>query len=141
MYRFLGYPYPITKTPKGYFYAQEGVNTIKADLLQLLLTNPGERVMQPEYGTPLKRLLFEPNDYTARIEARNMILNSISRWEPRIVVRSIEVSSDIDKGSLNQFDDQTQKENILFVRILFVDPEQIKEIQELVLEVPMGGGL
>jgi phage baseplate assembly protein W len=141
MTRFLGYPYPITKTPKGYFYSQDGINTIKSDLLQLILTNPGERIMNPEFGTPLKRLLFEPNDFSARLQARNIIIDSINKWEPRIVIDKIEVSSQIDKTSLNKFDDNSEIENILFIRILFRDPEDLANVQELVLEVPLNGGL
>ena len=141
MTRFLGYPYPITKTPKGYFHSQDGINTIKSDLLQLILTNPGERIMNPEFGTPLKRLLFEPNDFSARLQARNIIIDSINKWEPRIVIDKIEVSSKIDQSSLNRFDDKSELESILFIIILFRDPEDLATVQELVLEVPLNGGL
>lgn len=137
MRTFLGIPYPTLKDPRGYWYSQSGVNTIKSDLLQLLLTNPGERVMLPEYGTALRKLLFEPNDPTLAEQARNMIINSISRWEPRIAVQNIEVSTNIDDTSLNNYDDNTQKDHILFIRIIFVEPQNIKEIQQLTLQMPL----
>ena len=95
--------------------------------------------MNPSFGTPLRRLLFEPNDPTLQSQARNMIINSIKQWEPRIAVQNIEVASSIDKGSLNSLDDQTQVEHILFIRIIFVDPQNIQQVQELTLEVPLGG--
>lgn len=137
MRTFLGVPYPTLKDPRGYWYSQSGVSTIKSDLLQLLLTNPGERVMLPEYGTALRKLLFEPNDPTLAEQARNLIINSISRWEPRIAVQNIEVSTNIDDTSLNTNDDSTQKDHILFIRIVFVDPQNIKEVQQLTLQVPL----
>jgi hypothetical protein len=31
---------------------------------------------------------------------------------------------------LNTFDDKTELENILFIRIIFVDPENLKQVQE-----------
>lgn len=136
---FQGLPYPVRKNTRGYFYSQDGINQIKSDVLVLLLTNPGERVMNPSFGTPLRRLLFEPNDPTLQSQARNMIINSIKQWEPRIAVQNIEVASSIDKGSLNSLDDQTQVEHILFIRIIFVDPQNIQQVQELTLEVPLGG--
>ena len=136
---FLGVPYPVVKTPKGYLYSQSGVDQIKSDLLILLLTNPGERVMNPNFGTPLRRLLFEQNDTTTAMAAKNMIINSIKRWEPRIAVQNIEVSSIVDQSSLNKNDDKTELDHILFIRIIFVDPQNIKSVQELVLEVPLGG--
>jgi phage baseplate assembly protein W len=134
---FAGLPYPTQKTPRGYWYSQGGVNQIKSDLLCLLLTNPGERVMLPEFGTPLKKLLFEQNDSTLQNETLRVISNSISKWEPRIAVRNIEVSSTVDSSSLDSDDDGTEKEHILFIRIIFVDPQNIKEVQELTLEMPL----
>jgi phage baseplate assembly protein W len=139
--KFLGCPYPIIKTPNGLLPSQFGVNQIKADLLQLLLTNPGERVMLPEYGTPLRRLVFEPNDRGLANKARNMIIDSINKWEPRIAVQQIEVQAPInDKTSLNADDALDDLEHILLIKILFVDPEDIKEVNELKLELPLGSG-
>lgn len=140
MRNFLGIPYPVTKTPQGFFYSQGGIDQIKADMLCLLLTNPGERVMNPTFGTPLRELVFEPNDTTLQLKARNMIINSIKKWEPRIAVKNIEVKSTIEKSSLNKEDNKTENEHILFIRIIFVDPQNIKEVQELTLEVPLAGG-
>lgn len=137
MRTFLGVPYPTVRNPLGYWYSQSGIDQIKSDMLCLLLTNPGERVMLPEFGTPLRKLLFEMNDAVLVDEARNMIINSLKRWEPRIAVQNIEVSSNIDKTSLDNNDDQTELENILFIRIIFVDPQNIKEVQQLSLQVPL----
>lgn len=134
---FLGLPYPTTKNPLGYWYSQSGIDQIKSDMLALLLTNPGERVMLPTFGTPLKELFFEPNDNTTVLRARAMIEKSISDWEPRVAITNIEVTTSIDNSVLNNQDDLTEKEHILYVKINFVDPENIKEIQELALQVPL----
>jgi hypothetical protein len=136
-----GLPYPIQKDPRGLLYPQRGVSQIRSDLLVLLLTNPGERVMLPEFGTPLRTLMFEQNDGTIETQAREMIINSIKLWEPRIVVSAIDVSSDIDENDLNAQDTQTQKEHILSIKIMFFDPENIKEVQKLKLNVPLDAGL
>lgn len=138
MRNFLGIPYPIRKTPHGFLYPQGGIDQVKSDMLILLLTNPGERVMEPTYGTPLRTLLFEPNDLTLQIRARNMIIASIQKWEPRIKIDDIQVSS-VDETILNIADDKSELESILFIRILFRDPQNIKEVQELTLEVPLAG--
>ena len=94
--------------------------------------------MQPAFGTPLRTLLFEPNDATTALAAKNMIINSIKRWEPRIAIQNIEVSTIVDKTSLNPTDDLSEIDHILFIRIIFVDPQNIKSVQELTLEVPLG---
>ena len=136
---FKGIPYPVRKNSQGFFYTQSGVDQIKSDMLVLLLTNPGERIMEPNFGTPLRRLLFEPHDSIVQTEAKNMIANSIRLWEPRIAIQQIEVSSSMDETSLNRNDDKSELDHILFIRIIFIDPQNIKEVQELTLEVPLAG--
>ena len=138
MRKFLGLQYPIQKTVRGLLAQKQGVDQIKADLLQLLLTNPGERVMLPTFGTPLRELMFEPNDTSLELQARQMIVESIKKWEPRIVIQNIAVSSKFDESNLNIDDTLEEVEGILGISIKFVDPENISEVQELKLEVPIG---
>lgn len=140
MLRFLGVPYPIRKHPQGFLRIQSGINQIKSDMLTLLLTNPGERVMLPAYGTPLRKLIFEPNDPALREKAKAMIANSIKLWEPRVAVQQIDVTSKIEEITLHNDDPRTDLEHILVIRILFVDPQNIVEVQELKLEIPLSGG-
>lgn len=134
--KYYGAPYPIERHPLGFLHSEEGLNQVKADLLILLLTNPGERVMLNNYGTPLRRLFFEPNDSITEDAAREMIAEAIRLWEPRITVQSIEVST-IDEANLSLDDTQENKDHILGIRVSFFDPKDIGEIQELVLEIPM----
>jgi phage baseplate assembly protein W len=136
-FKFLGAPYPIESTPKGYLPTITGLETMKADLLQLLLTYPGERVMLPGFGTPLRDLIFEPNDVILEDRAREMIIDSIKRWEPRIAVDAIEVSSKVDADFLADEDNYDEQEKVLGIRILFKDPQNITKVDELVLEVPL----
>ncbi len=135
--KFLGLQYPLVKTPRGLLAQKKGVDQIKADLLQLLLTNPGERVMLPEYGTPLRELFFDPNDFALKNKAKNMISESITRWEPRVALQNVSVSNSIDPDDLHPDDPKDDIEHILSIKIEFFDPENITEIQELKLEVPI----
>jgi hypothetical protein len=132
-----GTPYPIIKHPNGFLHSQNGIDQVKSDLLCLLLTNPGERVMLPEFGTPLRELLFDPNDATLMQRARDMIAKSIQAWEPRITVEAITVTTNFDRDELNATDDLTEKEHILGIRISFFDPINIRDVQELALELPL----
>jgi phage baseplate assembly protein W len=137
--RFLGTPYPITKNPKGFLYTQEGLDQIKSDLLVLLMTYPGERVMLPGFGTPLKDLLFDQNDVVVAQKASQMIARAISAWEPRITVTQIDVMNSADESSLNPNDTKTEAEHVLSINIRFFDPQNIKDVQQLKLELPLGG--
>ena len=135
--KYPGVPYPITKNPKGFFYIQDGVEQIKSDMLILLLTNPGERVMLPNYGTPLRRLIFEPNDPRLILDAKAMIARSLKSWEPRVAITQIEVKNGLDKYSKNINEDGTESDAVLLIRILFIDRAKIDTVNELKLEVPM----
>lgn len=136
-FKFLGAPYPLEATPKGYLPTIHGLETMKADLLQLLLTYPGERVMLPGFGTALRDLVFEPNDLILEDRAREMIIDSIKRWEPRITVDAIEVTSKVDADFLADDDNYSEQEKVLGIRIMFKDPQNITKVDELVLEVPL----
>ncbi len=137
MNRFLGCQYPLEKTPRGILAQKSGVDQIKADLLQLLLTNPGERVMLPTYGTPLRKLIFEPNDSFLVAKAKQVIADAILAWEPRIVIENIEVTNNAPKNSLNKTDTYDEIEGILYIKIKFFDPENIQQVEELAIERPM----
>lgn len=130
---FIGFQYPIVKTPKGYFPSQVGLNQIKSDLLILLLTYPGERIFLPGFGTPLKDLIFDPNDASLAIRAQQMIAQAISDWEPRISVDQIEVTNGFN-------DNTTAQDHVLSIKILFRDEDNITVQQDLVLEVPLATG-
>ena len=56
-------------------------------------------------------------------------------WEPRVVIQQIDVNAGSD--SLNEFDDGTENQHILGISILFYDPENIKEVQQLKLDLPL----
>jgi hypothetical protein len=53
-------------------------------------------------------------------------------------VTQLEVTNNPPKTSLNINDTYTESESILYIRIKFVDPENIQEVDELVLERPIG---
>ena len=50
--------------PTGALATVEDDDAIRQALLLLLSTRPGERVMRPEYGCDLHKLIFAPNDDT-----------------------------------------------------------------------------
>jgi phage baseplate assembly protein W len=136
---FKGIPYPITKTPRGFFYIQGGVDQIKSDMLILLLTNPRERVMLPDFGTPLRKLLFEQNDVSIIAKAKQMIAKSLKMWEPRVAIENIYIQNKLDVSSASALEEDVNNERVLLIRITFFDRLEITKINELKLELPLGG--
>lgn len=57
----------------------------------ILLTQPGEQLMRPEFGAGLERLLHEPNTLATRRRIHERIETSLARWERRIAVEHIDV--------------------------------------------------
>lgn len=137
--KFKGMPYPIVRGPKGLLPIISDLDTLKADMLQLLLTNPGERVMLPRFGTPLRRLFFEPNDTTLATQARAMIVRSLDLFEPRIIAQQINVTvgPQVDEDILSPSDDLSNKEHVLHIEILFFDPSDLNTVDALKLDVPI----
>ena len=59
---------------------------VRQAVLLLLSTRPGERVMRPDYGCELHRLIFAPNDDTTAGLAIHYVRRALERWEPRIQI-------------------------------------------------------
>jgi uncharacterized protein len=91
--RFLDFPYavggggaPRTTTPDDH---------LRDLILQVLFTNPGERVNLPEFGVGVQRLVFAPSNETLRTSAQFLITTNLQRWlGDRITVGEVIVSSE-----------------------------------------------
>ena len=55
----------------------------------LLLTRRGERPFQPDLGSGLQNLLFEPLDYGSGALIKKEIKETLSRYEPRISIKKL----------------------------------------------------
>jgi phage baseplate assembly protein W len=91
--RFLGYPYsvnnqaiPATTDPDDH---------LQDLILELLFTNPGERVNLPQFGAGVQRLVFAPNSDALRASTQFLIMTNLNQWlGDRISVGQVDVSSD-----------------------------------------------
>ena len=71
---------------------------VKSNLLNLLLTEQGERVNEPNFGVGLKRLLFEQNINKEKLEEK--INFQIGFYIPEITLMSVSVGSIDDKNKV-----------------------------------------
>jgi phage baseplate assembly protein W len=65
----------------------------------LLLTNNYERPFQPELGSNVKRLLFEPIDALTTQSLKSAIENTITNFEPRVKLSTVTVIAREDKNA------------------------------------------
>lgn len=97
---YYGYNSPFFGGHQNVLSRQSGDQLVKNDLLQLLLTSPGERVRRPDFGTILKQSLFEPMTADKVQEIRSNVGEAIRRFEKRVKV-SVNVVSDPDSNLLS----------------------------------------
>ncbi|MDX2161981.1 MAG: GPW/gp25 family protein [bacterium] len=77
----------------------EDDDAVRQAILLLLSTRIGERVMRPNYGCMLHRLLFAPNDETTAGLAIYYVQRAVDLWEPRVVVLDIDAGRNPDLPS------------------------------------------
>lgn len=73
-------------SPRGSIAMVDDRDSVRQAILLLLSTIPGERVMRPDYGCRLHRLVFSPNDETTAGLAIHYVRQALDLWEPRIEV-------------------------------------------------------
>ena len=71
-----------------------------SNYVNLLLTRPGERYMQPTYGIGIQLRLFEPNTEALRERIKLDIKHQAGFWLPYIINRRIEVKVGTDIPAL-----------------------------------------
>ena len=69
---------------------------IVQSIQNLLLTNKGERLFQPQLGSDLQKSLFEPLDYGTAGMIRGQVKEVIDTWEPRVVVEEVRCEPDFN---------------------------------------------
>ena len=76
-------------------------SAIKQAIVSLLLTNKGERLMNPKYGSDIRSYLFEPLDYGTAAQIKANIRSTIDRFEPRINVIDIKCTPNFDDNGFD----------------------------------------
>ncbi len=90
---YIGLELPLTHTQEGYFRrTKTALEQAKSNIRNLLLTNKGERLGNPTFGTNLLSLVFtqENTDLEARVEEE--IRASMAEFLPFINIVSIETN-------------------------------------------------
>lgn len=125
--RYKGFPYPIERTTQGLFQSGSDINQIKASMLTIIMTKPGERVFFPQFGTPLHKLSHQ-GDMAVIENGRQMIASSLKVWEKRVQVTDVQcrvIHTDAGRD--------------LNITVTFLDPMNMQEVQELKVQMPLEG--
>ena len=69
----------------------EDIEVLASSIKMLLITAKGERIMQPEYGTNLRLILFELQTTGIEGLVQQEIVDALTRWEPRVSLQFLTV--------------------------------------------------
>lgn len=89
-----GLAWPMHVDERGSLAGAHGEQAIRLSLLAILGTHPGERLMRPTFGCPLRSLVFAPNNAATANLARFYVIDALTRWEPRIVLEVVQVTNE-----------------------------------------------
>ena len=99
----VGITLPIQRGEDGYFRQSfRTFDQIRSNLKNLLLTKKGERIFQPEFGSGLHDLLFNPATEKFEEDLENTINDAIAQWLPYIVVEDINIDICKEQTDNNQ---------------------------------------
>jgi phage baseplate assembly protein W len=85
------------------------IEAVKNNIRNLLQTNPGERLMQPNLGVELRNVIFQQIDESTLIAIQDIILDSVEYWLPFVEIQDIQIIED----------NQNTDTNKIAVKILF----------------------
>ena len=126
--RYVGIGFPLGFNVDGRLFNQTKtvLEQAKSNLRNLLLTTPGERVGQPEFGCNLIDVLFDQNIVEISNKADEIIREAVSKQLSYILINNIFVGSSVDDS--NQL-------NIQLEFSVTLDPETF---DSLLLQFNMG---
>tara|TARA_Y100000310_G_C20409665_1_gene681315 strand:+ start:72 stop:461 length:390 start_codon:yes stop_codon:yes gene_type:complete len=77
----------------GYGMNKSFHEVARQNFKMLILTSPGERVMEPEFGVGIRNFLFENMQDSTYMSIQNRIFDQVQKYMPFIIVRDISFSS------------------------------------------------
>ena len=81
--------------------AMKNVNAITRSIRNIILTTPGEKFFDPDFGSNVSKLLFENVDDITASQIQEEIEFSINNYEPRVKLLSVEVNPEYDSNTFD----------------------------------------
>lgn len=76
--------------------ADYDLGAIRNSILNLFLTSPGDKILNPEFGMDLRDFIFQPLSPQIGALIKDVIERNIQRWEPRVKIKNVQVVPDYD---------------------------------------------
>ena len=99
----VGITLPIQRGNEGYFRQSfRTFDQVRSNLKNLLLTKRGERILQPDFGSGLHDLLFNPATEKFEEDLENTINDAVAKWLPYVIVEDINIDITKEMTDNNQ---------------------------------------
>ena len=120
---YIGLALPIKPHDNNIFsLTKNSFDQVRHNLRNLLLTNVGERVYQPEFGSRLRELCFEQLDESLPQRVEDEVRRAVNFWLPYVNIVEVE--------TLTQEDNKSK----IFVRVKFSTTLNSDTLQQIELD-------
>ena len=120
---YIGLALPIKPDDNNIFsLTKNSFDQVRHNLRNLLLTNVGERVYQPEFGSRLRELCFEQLDESLPQRVEDEVRRAVNFWLPYVNIVEVE--------TLTQEDNKSK----IFVRVKFSTTLNSDTLQQIELD-------
>ena len=120
---YIGLALPIKPDDNNVFsLTKNSFDQVRHNLRNLLLTNVGERVYQPEFGSRLRELCFEQLDDTLPQRVEDEVRRAVNFWLPYVNIVEVETLTEQDNKSK------------IFVRVKFSTTLNSETLQQIELD-------
>ena len=76
-------------------------NAIARAVRNIVLTTPGEKLFDPDFGSSVNEILFENVDEITAVSIQDEIRNCFNNYEPRVRLLSVQANADPDNNSFD----------------------------------------
>jgi phage baseplate assembly protein W len=90
---FVGWPLDVPDSGGSLDYSTDS-QCLREALWNVLMTNPGERLMRPSFGAGLNQWIGQPNTQSTRQLIASSITTAVGTFEQRVALSSVDVAVD-----------------------------------------------
>lgn len=94
----IGWPLLPTPDGTGSLNWPDLESSIRQTIRAILMTRPGERLLDRRFGAGLQEFLHEPNSILTRRRIRDAVRDAIARHEPRVRLHRVEVEPEGERA-------------------------------------------
>lgn len=100
------FPFQVDNDDSDYILVNTTTRLVRQNLKNLILTSPGERIMDPAFGVGIKRFLFENKTVNVTNNIKSLIIGQVKKYMPFLSIEDVKIS--------------TQEENVNYLGITIV---------------------